>query len=97
MDALSAVSVVRACVVFGDDVADEVIGSVTSQLTQLPQPFVAVYTAVKAHEVRVVTYFRLTNLHFCLVGCSCQLLSSNLQLGIGKLPRLWSLLFSFVI
>jgi len=35
----------------GDDDVDEIIGSVTSQLTQLSQPFVALYTAAKSHVV----------------------------------------------
>ena len=58
-----------------DDDADEIIGSLTSQLTQLPQPVVALYTAVKSHVVRLVNsalifmfispFFVLTEVRSC--------------------------------
>ena len=70
-----------------DDDADEIIGSLTSQLTQLPQPVVALYTAVKSHVVRLVNSALI---FMCLSACfSCLLKSCPSEAHRASLGTFW--------
>ena len=51
---------------------DEIIGSVTSQMTLRHQPFIAIYTAARSHPVRLLDFY----------------LQSPLAMGIGLVRNL---------